>query len=275
MKKNMISMNRIHISFLAALSKLAKQAFFACTFILLTGCATEPAQTAFYNAPDLEPAALASIIGARAVSGYTGDKTTYLAAVDGLPIENAKTNFSYEVKAAPGYRALTVVCAQDSLLATSEITTELKAGHVYTLKAEKIPLDNAAQKSAQRDELYNIWIEESLTQEVVGVKHLAKLNVIANNISNSANDISNSTINDAAGDFLIKLVDVILDAMIDTVLAPDNTRSANNAGVNSYRPAGSVESTPIKQPTSPVVQNPRPGKALTTDDGLQGKMKRP
>ncbi len=260
-----MSINGTHISFLAALSKSATPALFACTFALLAGCATEPPQTTFYSAPDLAPAAQATIIGTRAVSGYIGDQTVYLAAVDGLPIENAKANSADEVKVAPGYRALTIVCAQESLLATSEITAELEAGQAYTLKAEKVPLDNAAPKNAQGDELYNIWIEDSLTQEVVDAKHMAKLNAIAANIPNPENNVSYSKIGDATGELLIRLIGAVLDAMINGLLEPDDSHSAN-----------SVESSPIKQPaaTQPV-QNPKPGKALQGNNAPPGKLTKP
>ena len=151
---------------------------------------------------------------------------------------------------------MTVAHAQDSLLGTSEITTELKAGRSYILKAEKTPVSGTASKNTQGNGLYNIWIEDSSTQEVVGVKHLAKLNTVADNISNPA-------MNGAGGDFLIRLVGVVLDALIKGALEPDNTHYANNASVSSNQPIGSVENTPIKQPaaTQPV-QNPKPGKNL-------------
>jgi len=268
-----MSMNGKYISLLAALSESAKRACLACTFILLAGCATEPAPTAFYSMPDSEPAALASIIGTRAVSGYIGDQTVYLAAVDGLPIENAKANYAYEVKATPGYKALTVVCAQDALVATSEITTELKAGHVYTLKAEKIPQDNVAQQSAQRDALYNIWIEDASTREAVGVKHMAKLNAIASNISSPENNVANSRIGDAAGEFVIRLIGAVLEAMINGALEPDHSHSTNSASAYNQSTSG-VGSNPIKQPASSSLQTPRPGKKLPGDNGSQDQLKK-
>lgn len=261
-----MSMNRTHISFPASLYRLGRPLFLVCTLSLLAGCAAEPVKT-FYTAPDQEDPTPASIIGARATAGYTSDEATYLTAIDGLPIENAKANSAYEVKVTPGYRALTVAHAQDSLQATSEITTELKAGRSYILKAEKTPVGGAASKNTQGDGLYNIWLEDSLTQEVVGVKHLAKLNTVADNISNPA-------MNGAAGDFLIKLVGVVLEAMIDTALAPDNHRSTNNASVISRQPASSVESAPIRRPTATQpVQNPKPGKAFD-NSAPQGNLKK-
>lgn len=260
-----MSINKKPDSFPVLLRNMAGPVFLACTFALIAGCATEPPQTTFYSAPDLAPAAQVTIIGTRTISGYIGDQTTYLAAVDGLPIENAKATSANGIKVAPGYRALTIVCAQDSLLATSEITAKLKAGQAYTLRAEKIPLDNAVQKNTQGDELYNIWIEDSLTQEVVDAKHTAKLNAIAANIHNPENNVPYPKIGDAAGELLIRLIGAVLDVVIEGALEPRNTYSTGNAGMKgTQRQSGA--SPPIKQAPNPPPQSPLPGKLPPRND---------
>src|SRR5512145_3020962 len=270
----MMSMNRTRISFRAVLCKLGKPIFFACTFALLGGCAVEPARPTFYAPPDQQPAALASIVGARTTSGYTSDRTTYLAAVDGLPVENAKENFAHAIQVAPGYRTLTVAHARDSLVATSEVTTELRAGRTYALKAEPAAAD-AAAKNSRGDELYDIWLEDSSTREVAGVKHLAKLRAITDNMPGSANNFSDPAINGSAGEFLIRLVGMVLEAMIETALAPDNHRSAGSPVYSSKQPSRGGESAPPKQAPapSPVLKSPMPGKSAPPDDAQPGKMK--
>lgn len=270
----MMNMNRTHISFRAVLCKLGKP-IFACAFALLAGCAVEPTRPAFYAPPDQQPAALASIIGARTTSGYTSDRTTYLAAVDGLPVENAKEDFAHAIQVAPGYRTLTVAHVRDSLVATSEVTTALQAGHTYVLKAEPATTDAAAKKN-RGDELYDIWLEDSSTQEVAGVKHLAKLNAITDNMPSSANNFSDPAINGAAGEFLIRLVSMVLEAMIETAFAPDNHRSAGGPVYSGKQPSRGGESAPPKQAPapSPVVKNPMPGKSAPQGgDAQPGKMK--
>jgi hypothetical protein len=251
------------------LCKLRKP-IFACA--LLAGCAVEPVRPTFYAPPDQQPAALASVIGARTTSGYTSDRTTYLAAVDGLPVENARENFAHAIQVAPGYRTLTVAHARDSLAATSEVTTELQAGRTYFLKAEPAATD-AAAKNGQGAELYEIWLEDSSTREVAGVRHLAKLNAITDNMPGSANDFSDPSINVAAGEFLIRLVGMVLEAMIETALAPDNHGSAGSPVYSGKQPSRGGESAPSKQAPSPAVKNPMPGKSAPQGDAQPGKMK--
>ncbi len=264
-------MNRTHISFRAILRKLRKP-IFACTFALLVGCAVEPARPTFYAPPDQQLAALATVIGARTTSGYTSDRTTYLAAVDGLPVENARENFAHAIQVAPGYRTLTVAYARDSLAATSEVTTELQAGHTYFLRAEPAATDAAANND-RGDELYDIWLEDSSTREVAGVKHLAKLNAITDNMPGSANDFSDPSINVAAGEFLIRLIGIVLEAMIETALVPDNHGSAGSPVYSGKQPSRAGESALPKQAPSPAVKNPIPGKSAPHGDAQPGKMK--
>ena len=267
----MTSMNRTHISFLAVLCKLRKP-IFAGAFALLAGCAVEPARPTFFAPPDQQPAALASVIGARTTSGYTSDRTTYVAAIDGLPVENAKENFAHAIQVAPGYRTLTVAHARDSLVATSEVTTELQAGRTYVLKVEPAATD-ATAKDNRGDELYDIWLEDSSTREVAGVKHLAKLNAITDNMPSSANNFSDPAINGAAGEFLIRLVGMVLEAMIETALAPDVHRSAGGPVYSGKQPSRGGESAPSKQAPTPAVKSPMPGKSAPQGDAQPGKMK--
>ena len=210
----------------------------------------------------------------RTTSGYTSDRTTYVAAIDGLPVENAKENFAHAIQVAPGYRTLTVAHVRDSLVATSEVTTELRAGHTYALKAEPAATD-AAEKNNWGDELYDIWLEDSSTREVAGVKHLAKLNAITDNMPGSATNFSDSAINGAAGEFLIRLVGMVLEAMIETALAPDNHRSAGSPVYSGKQPSRGGESAPPKQAPapSPVLKSPMPGKSAPPGNAQTGKMK--
>ena len=266
-------MNRTHISFRAVLRKLGGPIFLACVFALLAGCAVEPAKPTFYAPPDQQPAAL--VIGARTTSGYTSDRTTYLAAVDGLPVENARENFAHAIQVAPGYRTLTVAHARDSLVATSEVTTELQAGRTYFLMAEPAATD-AVAKNSRGDELYDIWLEDSSTREVAGVKHLAKLNAITDNMPSPANNFSDPAITGAAGEFLIRLVGMVLEAMIETALGPDDHGSAGSPAHSGKQPSRGGESAPPKEAPapSPGVKSPMPGKSVPQGDALPGKMMR-
>jgi hypothetical protein len=259
-------MNKTPISFPSVLRTL----FCAGAFALLAGCAVEPARPTFYAAPEQRSAALASVVGARTTSGYTGDRTTYLSAVDGQPVENAKENFAYAIQVAPGYRTLTVAHARDALVATSEVTTELQAGRTYYLKAE--PAD---AKNNSTDELYNIWLEDASTREPAGVKHLAKLNAVAGSATGPASNPAAPAISPATGEFLIRLLGVVLEAAAEASLEQDSGHSSSRpkASGDSAPPRQAPVPSPVPKSTPPVKSAP-PAKSEPASDEPLSKMKK-
>ncbi len=231
--------------------------FLAAATLALSGCAATPPKTTFYTAPPHEPAALATVFSS---SG------TYLAAIDGMPVENARLDSSYPIRVAPSYRALTVSYAQDALLVTSEITAELKAGHSYVLKTEKAVASNAAQQSAPTGELYNIWVEDSSNSEILGAKHLAKLNTVP--------DVPDPVFNAATQDFIFRLVGVVLEVMVDAALQSNSTHSSGPI-LKAPQPVSASGSTPVKQPAAPATQAPKTSKSAPASGNSTGKLQRP
>lgn len=268
----MMNMNITPVSFPSVVRTL----FCAGALALLAGCAAEPPRPTFYAAPEQQSAALASVVGARTTSGYTSDRTTYLAAVDGQPVENAKENFAYAIQVAPGYRTLTVAHARDALAATSDVTVELQAGRTYFLKAEP-----AAAKNNSTDELYDIWLEDASTREPVGAKHLAKLNAAAGSASGSTGNLAAPAISPATGELIIRVLGVVLEAAIEASLEQDGSHAANRpktGGEPVPRGGGDGGSggVPPKQAPAPapVENNPPPKKSAPPADGAPGKMKK-
>ncbi|HZW87393.1 MAG TPA: hypothetical protein VFF41_08055 [Gallionella sp.] len=142
-------------------------------FFLITGCATEPTNLVFYTAPALEADSLAIVSGSEKHRAIFDNQTTYLVAIDGLPIAHARASFANQIKVKSGNRKLTVAYAQGSFFGITELSVDLKADHSYIL--ESAPTSGEDGSLTDASVPYAFWVADSSTSEAIGEKKFAKV----------------------------------------------------------------------------------------------------
>ncbi len=136
-----------------------------------------------------------------------------------------------------------------------------------SLRRRALPLLAAAtlKQNSPTEELYNIWVEDSSNGEILGAKHLAKLN--------TAPDVPDPAFNAATQDFIFRLVGVVLEAVIDAALQSNSTHSSGPI-VKAPQPTHTGGSVPVKQPAAPATQAPKPSKSAPASGNSTGKLQK-
>ena len=144
----------------------------AFLFSIVTGCATTTSNMVFYT----EPAGnnnVSLVSGSEIHKPIVDNQTTYLVAIDGLPISNARESFSSKIRVTPGSRKLTVAYTQGQYFGITELLVDLKSDHLYILKSASISGKESTITDASVP--YAFWIEEASSKEAIGEKKFAKV----------------------------------------------------------------------------------------------------
>jgi hypothetical protein len=139
---------------------------------IITGCATTPSNMVFYSEPT-ENNNSSLVSGSELHRAIVDNQTTYLIAVDGVPVKKARESFSKKVKVISGVKKLTVAYTQGQYFGLTELQVNLKPDHSYTLKSAS----TSGEESTITDDSvpYVFWLEDDSSKETIGEKRFAKV----------------------------------------------------------------------------------------------------
>ena len=168
----MSNVRQIYYIFMEPKMKKSKSIILAFLFSIVTGCATTPSNMVFYTEPSkINDFSLVS--GSEIHKPIVDNQTTYLLAIDGLPISNARESFSSKVKIASGSRRLTVAYTQGQYFGITELLVDLKSDHLYVLKSASTSGKESTITDASAP--YVFWLEDTSSKEVIGEKKFARV----------------------------------------------------------------------------------------------------
>ena len=125
--------------------------------IVLSACQSAPPN--YYQPPALLSKA-ASVVGTRVKPDniFHDNETTFVLAIDGLPVKASRGNFDVPVYIAPGMHTVQIANKQGTLMANVAFTIEIQSKEKYIAKTEVLDLENV-----------RTWIENSSGEKVTPV----------------------------------------------------------------------------------------------------------
>ncbi|MDP5142549.1 hypothetical protein [Rheinheimera baltica] len=126
---------------------------------VLTACQTVP--PIYYEPPPAELLeTAASIVGTRVKPDniFHDDETTFVLAIDGLPVKASRGNFDKPVYISPGMHTVQIANKQGTLMANVAFNIEIESKEKYIAKTEVLDLENVRS-----------WVENSKGEKVTPV----------------------------------------------------------------------------------------------------------
>ena len=132
--------------------------------VFLSACQTTPVN--YYKPPtQSDTQEVSSLIGSRVKPDniFHDYETTYVLAIDGLPVKGARGSFNTPVYIEAGKHVVQIANKQGTLLANVAFDIDVKGGEKYVARTEVLDLENI-----------RVWIEngdgERVTHILVGAR---------------------------------------------------------------------------------------------------------